>query len=495
VAPARGALRTAARRRYERWRARRRAPPPGPLVAIPGRSCWQRAPARRVAFLIDAADYFAALASALLCAAAERAPRLRIRVLDWDFSWLMTFGRELLPWIQLDWRTPERVEFRLDGRHPVGSCHHQKIVVVDDAVAFVGGIDLTTRRWDTSEHAAEHPARRTPSGRPYDPVHDVQVAVDGEAAAALGGLARERWRRATGRRVRHVRRERLAADPWPPGLVPDLERVDVAIARTEPAYAGRREVREIERLYLDAIAAARRSIYVENQFLTSDAVAEALCARLHAPDGPDVVIVGPERCSAWLEGATMGVLRSRIARRLRDADRHGRLRLVCPRLAGGASPNVHSKLIVVDEGYVQIGSANLSNRSMGLDTECDVAIEAAGEPSTERGIEALRERLLAEHLDVARERVRDALRATRGRLSPALDALAGRARTLVPLDAELPPWLDRIAPEIPVADPERPFGWARVVESWTPDAARDPVRRPLLLMLPVLIVLGLLASC
>jgi phosphatidylserine/phosphatidylglycerophosphate/cardiolipin synthase-like enzyme len=357
-------------------------------------------------------------------------------------------------------------------------------------VAFAGGIDLTARRWDTPRHAPDDPARRTPGGKPYDPIHDVQVAVDGEAARGLGQLARERWRRATGQRLRGGRRHRDGADPWPPELAPDLERVEVAIARTEPAYQGRSEVREVERLYVESIAAARRSIYIENQFLTAQRIADALCASLSAADGPDVAIVSPRRCSAWLEDATMGILRCRIARRLRAADRHDRLRLLYPQLPGDSTRlNVHSKLMIVDESSVRVGSANLSNRSMGLDTECDLVIESSGEARLEKGIAGLRERLLAEHLGVARERVAEAMRASGGRLNAAIERLAGNERTLAPLDTEIPEWLDRIAPESLAADPERPFAWSGIVEAWTPEALRDPQRRPILLVLPLVLTL------
>jgi phosphatidylserine/phosphatidylglycerophosphate/cardiolipin synthase-like enzyme len=83
----------------------------------------------------------------------------------------------------------------------------------------------------------------------------------------------------------------------------------VALARTRPAYEGQKEVREIERLYLDAIAAARRSVYIENQYLSSIRVVGALCERLGEAKGPEVVLVLPRRCPGWLEQQTVGLLR------------------------------------------------------------------------------------------------------------------------------------------------------------------------------------------
>lgn len=191
--------------------------------------------AERIAFLIDAADYFAALRHAILAARRSvfiigwdvdsrvrllpdptppdghpatllaflnsvlaKRPDLHVHVLSWDFSMIYAFEREFLPSTKFGWRGHRRLHFALDAVHPQWASHHQKIVVVDDRVAFTGGLDLTIRRWDTSEHLPGDPRRVDPGGEIYDPVHDLQIAVEGEAAAALGELARERWRRATG---------------------------------------------------------------------------------------------------------------------------------------------------------------------------------------------------------------------------------------------------------------------------------------------------------
>ena len=142
-----------------------------------------------------------------------------------------------------------------------------------DAFAFVGGIDLTKRRWDTPEHLASDPRRVDPSGKSYGPFHDVQVALSGEAAASLGDLVRTRWERGTGKQIELP--ENVESDPWPVEFSPDLENVDVAVVRTDPAYKGREEVREVEALCLDAIGSAQRFIYIEDQFLTSFSVGRA----------------------------------------------------------------------------------------------------------------------------------------------------------------------------------------------------------------------------
>src|SRR3546814_16742490 len=99
---------------------------------------------------------------------------------------LYALEREPLPAIRLDWATPAQISVCLDDVLPIGAAHHQKVVVVDDALAFCGGLDLTIRRWDTSDHALHNPERKDPRGESYRPFHDVQMMVDGEAALALG---------------------------------------------------------------------------------------------------------------------------------------------------------------------------------------------------------------------------------------------------------------------------------------------------------------------
>ena len=217
-------------------------------------------------------------------------------------------------------------------------------------------------------------------------------------------------------------------------------------------------MREVERLLLDAIAAARRTIYLEAQYLTSASVVEALGARLREKSGPEIVIVVPQACSGWLEESTMGVLRARLVRRLREVDHAGRLHIFYP-IADGpetCSVTVHSKVVIVDDTLLRIGSANPSNRSMGVDTECDLAVEAAGDPRVAETIAGVRDALLGEHLGVSTERVA-AVHREAGTLAGTIAALGGDGGRLRPLAAEVPPWLERMVPEVSVADPARPL--------------------------------------
>jgi phospholipase D1/2 len=459
----------------------------------PGLTCWRVERATRFAPIVDAAAYFAHLRNALLQARhsvlfvgwefdtrikldpdhpieglpeelgpflselAGRRPSLTIRVLQWNLGLLGTLARGTTPLYLLNWMRARRFQFRLDSAHPPGASHHQKIVVIDDVLAFCGGIDMTDDRWDTREHADDDGRRVRPSGRAYAPFHDATVAVDSAAAAALGALARERWQRATGERISPP--DRPNHDPWPDALVPHLRDVDVAIARTEPAYHGRPGVREIEQLYLAGIAAARHTIYIESQYFASRCIAEAMAARLSEPEGPEIVVVNPDRAMGWLEETAMGRGRSRALAHVRSADRFGRFRIYRPVTAAGRPIYVHAKVLIVDDRLLRIGSSNLNNRSMGLDTECDLAVEAVPDQvagaETARVIVGLRDALLGEHLGVAVEDMARTL-ARKGSLIATIETLRQESeRTLVPLDEPNPGSAYPLS-ESELLDPEQP---------------------------------------
>ncbi len=163
-------------------------------------------------------DGFPEPLGAFLCALAAARPRLRIYVLAWDFAMIYALERDWPPVYRTAWQSHRGIVFQLDGAHPRGASHHQKLVVIDDRLAFVGGLDMTRARWDTPSHSADEPRRRDADGVSYRPFHDVQAMFDGDAAAELGEQARQRWRYACGRRVA-IRAQRCrddGSDPWHP---------------------------------------------------------------------------------------------------------------------------------------------------------------------------------------------------------------------------------------------------------------------------------------
>lgn len=471
------------------------APAPDRILR-PGDTCWRIAHANRAGLVIDAQDYFRAVKEAILAARhsvmligwdfdlriqfepdgptlegpntlggflrwiARTRPHLRIYVLKWDLGMFQALGRGATPLVLLDWTTSGNVRFHLDGAHPPGAAHHQKIVAIDDVIAFCGGIDMTADRWDTRGHVDGDARRTRPSGRSYGPWHDSTMALDGEAARALGEHARERWKLATG----EVLSPPPSCEPfWPASIAPTFLDVDVGIARTAPLFGNHPRVFEVESLLLECIRQARETIYCESQYFASRTVAEAIAERLREPDGPQIVVVNPVSADGYLEAATMDTARARLLEVVRGADRHDRFRLFTPVTHGGEDIYVHAKILIVDDRLLRIGSSNLNNRSMGFDTECDVAIEAvAGAPDADvlrRRIRDVRADLLAEHLACAPDDVHGAL-AEEG-LVRGIERLRKPGRTLEPYAPDPIGPAEAILAENDLLDPERPPSWLR----------------------------------
>ncbi|MBC7987261.1 MAG: phospholipase, partial [Sphingomonadaceae bacterium] len=271
-------------------------------------------------------------------------------------------------------------------------------------------------------------------------------------AAALGELARERWKAAEGPPIAPPRTE---SDPWPEGLEPDFTDVELAIARTRGAYGDIPVVREIEALFVDMIARAERFVYAENQFFASRVIGKAIAARLAEPEGPEFVIVNPKRVEGWLEEEVMTPARARLMRALAEGDRHDRLRVYTPVSEGGNDIYVHSKIVVIDDVLLRVGSANMNNRSMGLDSECDLLLDAHrdGNDGAAARIAALRADLLAEHLDVTPAEVEARLAET-GSLIATIEALRGSGRTLELFVPEEPNALEAAIADSEALDPE-----------------------------------------
>lgn len=497
-------------------------------IIRPGENCWRYLQADRAALLVDGENYFGALHEAikqarhavyilawdidsrlslirgdtptdypaelgeLIHTVLAEQPELKVYILNWDWAMLYTLEREWLPLFRPTWRKQARLHYELDGECPFGGSQHQKIVVIDDKIAFCGGIDPGKHRWDTRNHAPEDPRRMDPDKVAYPPFHDMQMLVDGKAAESLAELARERWQKATGTQLQPP--PQYDEDIWPEDIAADFHKVNIAIARTMPEFNGQAEIIEVETLYLDAIAAAKKLIYIENQYFTSWKVAEVLAHQLAESDGPEVVIVCPKMTGGWLEQHTMDVLRSRVSRRLYEADKYGRLRICYPHheVLGETYISLHSKMMIVDNTLLRVGSANLSNRSMGLDSECDLAIEAENEDQ-QQAIKTFRQSLLAEHLELETSEL-ESLLAEHETLIELLDSREDFPRTLRRLEWEIDDSIDGLTPTADYIDPERPVDSVSMSRKLIPiDEPKSPKKQIFIAALILLAVIALTA--
>jgi hypothetical protein len=127
---------------------------------------------------------------------------------------------------------------------------------------------------------------------------------------------------------------------------------------------------------------------------------------------------------------------------------------------------------------------------MGTDTECNLAIEARGDPAIKKAASGLRERLLAEHLDHSPAEVADALRRTKSLHQAIAELNQEGKRGLKAIEPELDPKLDALVPDQQVLDPERPIDPDTLVEDLVPhEEARGSVRTRLILLAIVVVAL------
>ena len=499
------------------------------MLLEPGQTCWRAADASRATVILDTQDYFRAAKAAMLKAQrsiyllgwafdpltqltpdatgsgpvddqagpflrdlACARPQVDVRILVWKSALPVAASQHFFPHRAKACFKNSPVRFRLDDSVPLGACHHQKVLVIDDMLAFCGGGDMSTDRWDTTEHLDGDQRRHMPSGGVHDPRHEVMMMVEGEAAALMGDLCRRRWGRSRGADI--APRDPAAppaSSPWPEHVEPQFHDVRVGLARTEPAWRDQPEVRENEALHLAAIKAARRYIYMENQYVASPAVGEALAARLAEPDGPEVVIISTEHSPSWFDRMTMDKTRSALIRRLQGADRYTRFHAFCPETDAGKTIIVHAKCTLIDDVMLRAGSTNLNNRSTGFDTECDMAIEAAeGEAGaqTRAAIHRHRCRTLGHFLNKSPDQVEAAI-ARAGSLNAAIDALDDgplrRLRRLGPVP--IGP-IARVIATHHLGDPVTP------ADSWRPWLRRRDLRQGVRQLAPELAEAPLLAD-
>ncbi len=434
-------------------------------VIVPEVTAWRVEPASDVSVLVDAEAYYRSFCSAALLAKrhiyiagwqfdtkarllrpdpssppphpvellpflnhlCERTPSLQIHIAAWDYSLVYAIEREWLQKLKFDFQSHPRVHFEFTNHPDTGGCYHRKLVIVDDELAFLGGLDLCDSRWDTRCHVKHAPERIDLKGNPYKPFHDIQVGLRGPIVAPLVQIFLEDWRRATGQeppsavsgetpgaaaagREAPEGEDALSLSRLSGDLGVPLRARRVALSRTECDPEGRHSVGEIQRLLEQAIGAAEQLIYIETQYFTSRSLAEVLCHRLADTSRSklQIVLLMPDGADSPKEDFVLGNRQRAIRHLVGNFARHfgHEFRLL---MTTGSTPEdpspatfIHSKLVIVDDEFSSIGSANFTNRSMRVDFELNVAWETRLEDAERADalradLRALRASLLAEH--------------------------------------------------------------------------------------------------
>lgn len=413
----------------------------------------------------------------------EKRPSLEIYMLAWDASAVFAFEREPLGRLRFRAKGHKRMHYKMDNAHPTGASHHQKLVVVDRSVAFLGGMDVCNSRWDDRDHPAHSP-HRCSGRRPYAPFHDVQSYVTGDAVDTLREWFCDRWLRATG--------DDICIDDAPRRDLPITPSIDVdapvvALARTMPRMEEPvcPPVSELYDLHVRAIMEAERVIYIENQYFSCDEIADWLVRRMQRGGPPlDIVLVLPEKSAGFKERISIGVYQQRILAKLgrtatKTGHRFGVYYTAAPGPEGDVPVFIHAKVLAVDDRFLLVSSANLSNRSMGFDSELGLAWEAT-EPTP--SLANARIDLLAEHCGLSIEDARAQLADSVG-LVDCLDALAEARSHRLRMHRrnvdEKPGWLlGKLLPEETPFDPDDPRSFEQLLPepgAWLDRVFRDPL--------------------
>ena len=311
---------------------------------------------------------------------AELAERIDVRVLVWAGAPLPLFRPSRGDVRKMRDRLVDgsRVQVALDSHERPLHCHHEKTVVIDDQIAFVGGIDLTSEDGDRFD-TPSHPARAKVGW------HDVATRIQGPAVTDVAEHFSMRWYETTG--------ERLA----PAAPQPSAGDVELQIVRTVPERIYKATPTGdfgILESYVRAFRAAQRFIYLENQFLWSPEIASILADKIAHPPTPDfrLLAVLPAKPNSGADD-TRGVLGELLEA---DAD-NGRVFASTLYARSGARADpiyVHAKLTVIDDAWLTIGSANLNEHSLFNDTEMNIVTH---DPALAR---ETRLRLWSEHLEL-----------------------------------------------------------------------------------------------
>lgn len=375
----------------------------------------------------------------LLRALCEARPELHIYLLAWDFSLVYASERELHQ-SELFGKAHPRIHFQWDAHPEIAGSHHQKFVVVDGAIAFIGGIDVCDARWDDCDHLVDNQQRVNVAGAPCKPYHDLQACFMGPVLGPLLELFSDRWVRAGGQPLQLALADaatsaRFDVDQMSEGAALPIHAEHAALSRTQvDSRAESGPVGEILELYCSAITAAERLIYIETQYFTSRSVCQALLARMRDGSRPnlEIVIFMPYGADSKMEKLALEDTQEGVLGSLFQAENETGHSLcvmypAASKPGGGEEPVfIHSKLLIVDDQLLIVGSANLTERSVALDSELAISWECPTDEACQLSncIRNVRTRLLAEHSGVPESELQ-----LQAGLCDKLDALVERGDT------------------------------------------------------------------
>lgn len=307
----------------------------------------------------------------------EARAQLQIFLLMWDHAYFYSLERET--WQGRIWESIHpRIHFVFDNRHPFGGSHHEKICLIDGRIAFCGGIDLCGDRWDSPQHLFHDPRRSLDwITEQHGPYHDLAVQVTGPICEKIQCHIAERWRTLCRIPFPNTTRHKLSAEQVARhGHTVYLSRTSIPIAASPESP---RAIREVEFLFRDLILCAKKRIILEGQYYWSPQINDLLITQVLKMKNQDfeIILILTDLEKTDTPTRKMAHYQYHLLQKLNKAAHASGVRLLCGNPYSFSRPvYIHSKLILVDDQYLSIGSANFATRALRLDTELNLTLEA-----------------------------------------------------------------------------------------------------------------------
>ncbi len=306
-------------------------------------------------------------------------------LLMWDHAYIYVRERELFQgrvWENIH----ERVHFVFDNRHPMGASHHEKICIIDGKIAFCGGIDFCDDRWDCPDHFYNDPRRSLDrKGEKHGPYHDMAVQVSGPICEEIQNHIESRWRA-------------ISSIPLPKRMLKQVKKTSdhrghrVFFSRTLADVNSFREklspVREVEFLFRDLIQLAQSRIILEGQYYWSKVLNDVLISKIVEMRGQKFKVILILADLQDIKSLTRYMMSYELSllRRLQEAANFAGIELVMgspvampPEFNSFQPPKpiyIHSKVLIIDDRFLGIGTANFADRALRIDTEIHLTLEA-----------------------------------------------------------------------------------------------------------------------
>lgn len=328
----------------------------------------------------------------------EEKPNLNIYISIWDASIIYDMHREI-PKAKKEFANVKNVHFQLVSDDTPISSVHEKYVVIDDYLTLISGMDLTKERWDTREHKP-HDERRMAYGKEYPPYFDISAVITGKVSQTFGSFFQKRWHHYGGDELKDISPNQFSLD-----IEPHFTNIDIDIIRTQtPSDVELSPLSEIKESYINAIKSAKKYIFIENQYFGSETIQDLIIEQLENQKDLEVIVIVSDYPSGKIEEITLTQQNHLFLKRLKNFEHSDRILVAACHIKNWQEKiHLHSKLLVVDDNFITLGSANVANRSFNYDAEINISF-TSDDKETMQNIMLER---IAEYLQIPAKKIKE----------------------------------------------------------------------------------------